>query len=49
MTMPHLILSVALLVAVLAAGCGCSGSSAGGAPKPLPSGRIPKGYGPKSK
>ena len=46
MAMRHLILCVTLLVAVLAAGCGASDSSSGGAPKPLPPGRIPKGYGP---
>ena len=42
------ILTVALIVALLAAVCGPSPST-GGEPKPLPPGRIPKGYGPTGK
>ena len=45
MTM-RLSLGMELLVAALAAGCSSSAPSSGGAPKPLPPGRIPQGYGP---
>jgi hypothetical protein len=48
MTTRILILSVALLAALLAAGCSPPVPS-GGEPKPLPPGRIPKGYGPDGK
>jgi hypothetical protein len=43
--MCKILVYVALLIALLPAGCGSSTPS-GGEPKPLPGNRIPPGHGP---